>query len=102
MEVRLDRVIDIVEPFRHQRRTGRQHHAHARKAMGVARAQFGLAQRIEIFGGGAEHIHPLGIGVVEQDVGTGMESEPSYWRIVAPLARPLTSQFHIIQPSVVK
>ena len=34
--------------------------------------------------------------------GSGWNGEPSYSSSVAPLARPLTSQFHIIQPQVVK
>jgi hypothetical protein len=34
--------------------------------------------------------------------GPGKKGDPSYKTMVAPMARLVTSQFHIIQPQVVK
>src|SRR5689334_49183 len=39
---------------------------------------------------------------VKSVCGSGWNGEPSYRRIVPPHASTVTSQFHIIQPSVVK
>jgi hypothetical protein len=38
----------------------------------------------------------------QRERGSGWKGEPSKRTTVAPAPRPLTSQFHIIQPQVVK
>ena len=40
--------------------------------------------------------------VFQSEPGSGWNGEPSYSTIVAPVASTLASQFHIIQPHVVK
>ena len=61
-----------------------------------------LAQR-EVLRAGAEDGDPLLLAMSPEDVlPRARAGAPSYSTMVAPTARLATSQFHIIQPQVVK
>ena len=63
----------------------------------------GLVQRVDVFGAGAEHVDAGLLGELESEhVGDGMKRRAVVQHQRRPSARPLTSQFHIIQPQVVK
>ena len=47
-------------------------------------------------------MHALGLGEIEEDVAAGVEGRAVVEQQRRPEARPETSQFHIIQPQVVK
>ena len=103
MQVRLDRVVDEVEVFRRERRAGRGQHAHAREIVRVARPKSRLPHRVDEFRRRAEDRHPLGRRHSRR-AHCRRDGTASRRRGGASLrvARPETSQFHIIQPSVVK
>jgi hypothetical protein len=70
--------------------------------MGARWLQPGLADSVDELGRGTEHGEAFLRGIIEQTLPSGAKGEPSRGSSVAPLARPEASQFHIIQPQVVK
>ena len=102
-QVVLHALVDVVEALRRQRAAGREHRAHAAELEVLARDERDLLLRVDVLRRGAEVRHPLRVGQRPQSMRPrSTNGEPSYSSSVAPAARPDTSQFHIIQPQVVK
>ncbi len=73
VDVGLHRVVHDVEPFWHQRRSGRGDGPDGREVVAVDGAEAGLAQRLDELRRGAEQRDPRVVGQVEQPVAVGVE-----------------------------
>ena len=96
-------LVHEIEALRRERRSRGGHRPHGLEPVGPARLEAGLASGVDELRRRAEQRHPGLVREVEQDVRPSRwNGEPSYKSIVAPQASVDTSQFHIIQPHVVK
>ena len=67
------------------------------------RLEPGLGEGVDEFGRGAEEGASLRLGEIEEHIAVGVEGRAVVEQQASrPTARPETSQFHIIQPQVVK
>ena len=70
--------------------------------MRLAWVQSGLGDRVDVLRGRAEQRHPRFVGEGEQRIAVGMERRSVVEKDRGAGREHVTSQFHIIQPRVVK
>ena len=77
MDVPLDVLVHVFEALRREGRAGGNDGSQRGQVVGLAGAEAGLAQRIQVAGRGAEQGHAGGFGEVEERAVAGWTGEPS-------------------------